>query len=154
MMVHPSSACTSTAADESRDPPRLMAMDPRGDGRLAVAYDVLVPLDDCPPNGCTGRTRLTNGRMYQDFANATWSCDLPPGWERYRAWLEHEREAKRRMFAFLHNRCPETRELEQWSALWAYTRPELAEGLPTVHFTISPPGEPPDHPAPPAGTAP
>ena len=91
--------------------------------------------------------------MYQDLANATRSCDLPPGWERYRAWLEHEREAKRRMLAFLHEHCPETRELDEWAAFWAYIRPELAEGLQTVHFTVPPPRESADHPAPPPNSA-
>ncbi len=129
-------------------------MPPQDDGSIAVAYDILVPLNDCLPNRCTIRTLLTNGRAYQGFANATWSCDLPLGWERYQAWLQHELEAKRRMLAFLHEHCPETGELERWPALWAYIRPELAEDLRTVHLTIPTPGEPADHPAPPAGAAP
>ena len=58
------------------------------------------------------------------------------------------------MLAFLHEHCPETRELDEWTALWAYIRPELAEGLQTVHFTVPPPGKPTDHPAPPASAAP
>ena len=133
---------------------RLMAMYQRDDCRIAVAYDILTPLDDCLPNACTIRTRLANGHVCQVFANATWSCDLPPGWERYGAWLEHEREAECRMLALLHEHCPETRELDEWPALQAYIRPELAEGFQTVHSTVLPPGEPANHTAPPTGAAP
>lgn len=108
--------------------PWLMAMGSRDDGRIAVTYDVLVALYDCLPNRCNIRTRLTNGRVCQDFANATWSSHLPSGWERYQTWLEHDHEPKRRMLAFLHEHCPETRKLEEWPALRVYIHPELAEG--------------------------
>lgn len=57
----------------------LMAMASQDDGSIAVAYDVLVPLDDCLPNHCTIRTLLTNGRAYQDFAERHFVVRSPAG---------------------------------------------------------------------------
>ncbi len=116
-----------------------MAMAPRADGRVAVAYDILVPLKDCPRvEGMTIRVRPGEGE-YVDYASATWSTDLPRGWDRYRAWLRHERNARRQMLGYLHEHCPETREIDRWPALWAYVRPEDAQGLRTVFFTLDAP---------------
>ena len=96
----------------------LMAMAPRADGRVAVAYDILVPLEDCPPaEGRTIRVRPGEGE-YLDYASATWSTDLPRGWDRYKAWLQHERNAHQQMLRYLHEHCPETRELDRWPTLW------------------------------------
>ena len=119
-----------------------MAGSPHDDGLVAVAYNVLVPLEDCVPNNSSNIQVLLDRSVYKDYAYATWSTDLPPGWERYEAWLAHERAAKRRMLEFLHQHCPETRALDEWPTLWASIPPELAEDLHTIHFTIPPPGDP------------
>ncbi|MDE0456068.1 MAG: hypothetical protein OXI15_02135 [Chromatiales bacterium] len=112
-----------------------MATSPLEDGRIAVAYDVLVPIDDCPPDhGCTVRIR-TNGRHYLLYPNATWTTDLPRGLQRYEAWRRHERAAQRRMLALLHEHCPETRDLTEWPAFWAHVRPELVGDLHPITFT-------------------
>ena len=120
-----------------------MAGSPHDDGLVAVAYNVLVPLEDCVPNNSSKIQVLLDRSVYKDYAYATWPTDLPPGWERYEAWLAHERAAKRRMLEFLHSKhCPETRALDEWPTLWASIPPELAEDLHTIHFTIPPPGDP------------
>ena len=135
-----------------------MAGSPRDDGLVAVAYNVLVPLEDCVRNNSSNIQVLLDGRVYKDYPDATWSTDLPPGWDRYAAWLAHERAAKRRMLDFLHQHCPKTRTLDEWPTLWACIPPRLAESLHTIHFTIPPPGnanhDHQRHPAPPpAGAA-
>ena len=116
-----------------------MAGGPRDDGLVAVAYNVLVPLEDCVPDNSSNIQVLLDGRVYKDYPCATWSTDLAPGWDRYEAWLAHERAAKRRMLDFLHRHCPETRALDEWPTLWACIPPRLAEDLHTIHFTIPPP---------------
>ena len=131
---------------------------PGDDGLVPVAYDVLVPLEDCVPNNSSNIEVLLNGRVYKEYPDATWSTDLAPGWDRYEAWFAHERAANRRMLDFLHQYCPETRTLDEWPTLWACIPPRLAEDLRTIHFTIPPPGDPNHnhqrHPAPPlAGAA-
>lgn len=113
-----------------------MAIAPRDDGRVAVAYDIRIPVEDCPPNSSNHYIQTSTGK-YQDYADATWSTDLSPGWERYKAWLAHEREAERQMLRFLHEHCPETRELTEWPTFWTYVDPDLAQDLDTVHFTIA-----------------
>ena len=117
-----------------------MAGGPRDDGLVAVAYNVLVQLEDCVPNNSSNIEVLLDGRVYKEYPDATWSTDLAPGWDRYEAWIAHERAAKRRMLDFIHQHCPETRTLDQWPALWAWIPPRLAEDLRTIHFTIPPPG--------------
>ena len=112
-----------------------MAIPTREDGRIAVGYDVRVPLSDCPPNSSNHYIHTDHGE-YQDYPNATWSTDLPPCWTRYKAWLDHEREARRQMLRFLHDHCPETRELTEWPALRAYVDPDLARDLHTVHIIL------------------
>ena len=119
-----------------------MAGSPHDDGLVAVAYNVLVPLEDCVPNNSSNIQVLLGRRAYRDYPYATWSTHIAPGWERYEAWLAHERAAKRRMLEFLHQHCPETRALDEWPTLWASIPPELAEDLHTIHFTIPPPGDP------------
>ena len=61
------------------------------------------------------------------------------------------------MLDFLHQRCPETRALDEWPNLRIYIPPQLAEDLHTIHFTIPPPGHPnhdhQQHPAPPPADA-
>ncbi len=134
-----------------------MAGSPRDDGFVAVAYNVLVPLEDCVRNNSSNIQVLLDGRVYKDYPDATWSTDLAPGWDRYEAWLAHERAAKRRMLDFLHQHCPETRTLDEWPTLWACIPPRLAESLHTIHFTIPPPGnanhDHQRHPAPPTDGA-
>ena len=111
-----------------------MAGPARYDGRAAVAYAVRVPVDDCPPNNSNHYVQTAAGE-YQDYPDATWSTDLPPCWIRYKAWLDHEQAARRQMLRFLHEHCPETRELTEWPVLWAYIDPDLAQDLHTIHFT-------------------
>ena len=134
-----------------------MAGSPHDDGLVAIGINVLVPLEDCVPNNSSNIQVLLDRSVYKDYAYATWSTDLAPGWERYEAWLAHERAAKRRMLEFLHQHCPETRALDEWPPLWACIPPELAEDLHTIHFTIPPPGDPnhdhQQHPAPPPADA-
>ena len=110
-----------------------MAGSPHDDGLVGVAYNVLVTLEDCVPNNSSNIQVLLDRRVYKDFAYATWSTNLAPGWERYEAWLAHERAAKRRLLEFLHQHCPETRALDEWPTLWACIPPELAEDLHAIH---------------------
>ena len=110
-----------------------MTIPVRKDGRVAIGYNIRVPIDDCPPNS-SNHYILTDHGEYQDYPDATWSTSLSPGWARYETWLAHERKAKRQMLRFLHEHCPETRELTEWPALWAYVDPDLAQDLHTVRF--------------------
>ena len=41
-----------------------MAGSPRDDGRVAVAYNVLVPLEDCVRNNSSNIQVLLDGRVY------------------------------------------------------------------------------------------
>ena len=127
-----------------------MAGSPHADGRVAVAYNVLVPLEDCVPNNPSNFQVLLGGRAYRDYPDATWTTNLEPSWERYEAWLAHERAARRRMLEFLHQHCPETRALDEWPTLWAPIPPGLAADLHTTHFTIPPPGSREEAPQTPA----
>ena len=113
-----------------------MAGGPDPDGNVPVAYDVLVPLEDVPPGNSSNIETISEGKHYKQFPDATWSTDLPPGPERYVAWLDHEKAAEQRMLAFLHEHCPETRGLTKWPLLWTYIAPEDAQDLHTVHFTV------------------
>ena len=111
-----------------------------GDERgVAVGYDVLVPSEDVPPGNSSNIETLSNGRRYKQYPDATWATDLPTGYARYEAWLNHERAAQERMLTLLHEHCPETRELTEWPVLWAHIRPEDAENLYTVHATVDNP---------------
>ena len=115
-----------------------MTIPVRQDGRVAVSYDVRVPINDCPPNNSNLYISTEDGE-YKNYPDATWSTSLSPGVARYMAWLAHEREAERRMLNFLHEHCPETRELNEWPTFWAYVDPNLAGDLHTVHFILPTP---------------
>ena len=119
-----------------------MAGSPHDDGLVAVAYDVLVPLEDCVPNNSSNIQVLLDQRTYKDYPYATWSTDLAPGWERYEAWLAHERAAKRRMLRVPPPALPGDPRARRWPTLWASIQPKLAEDLHTIHFTIPPPADP------------
>ena len=141
----PRTALAHRAAPAPVPPPELttmtieihrcrMTIPVRKDGRVAVGYNIRVPIDDCPPNSSNHYIHTDDGE-YQDYPDATWSTDLPPCWTRYKTWLHHERQARRQMLRFLHEHCPETRELTEWPVVWAYVDPDLAQDLHTVHFT-------------------
>lgn len=116
-----------------------MAIPAREDDRIAVAYDVRVPVSDCPPNDSNQYILTSTGDEYQSYPHATWSTNLARGLARYKAWLDHEHQANRQMLDFLHEHCPETRELTEWPLLWTYVDPDLAGDLHTVHFIIPSP---------------
>ena len=110
---------------------RHAAGDPAGATILTTAHDIR-RITVAYSSNCYIQT---DDGEYQDYPDATWSTDLPPCWTRYKAWLDHEQAARRQMLRFLHEHCPETRELTEWPVLWAYIDPDLARDPHTVHFT-------------------
>ena len=112
-----------------------MAMPPAGDGTIAVGYDVLVPEEDILP-GAQGQVRLLGPQLceYRTYEDATWVTDLPRGFERYAAWLDHEKAAQRQMLAMVQEHCPETRDWSEWPVFWAFVDP--AGSRRTVRFRI------------------
>ena len=117
-----------------------MAMPPDDDGRIAVGYDVLVPEEDALP-GAQGVIRLLGPdfRPYRSYEDATWTTDLPRGFERYAKWLDHEKAAQREMLAMLHEHCPETRDLAKWPMFWVLVTADSSQD--TVCFSIDHPQE-------------
>ena len=100
-----------------------MAVPPLPDGRRAIAYDVYVPLEDCP-DPSNGHTMLCRDGVpghhdVMPFQDATWILDLEPGPKRLRQWFRHEKAAEQLMLGWLHARCPETRGITQWPLLWS-----------------------------------
>lgn len=127
-----------------------MNSQPRPDETINVSYDVWVPVDECPDDGMN-RTTIIAGdtdtpwnelERYHDFPDATWRTDLEPGYERYERWLLHEKAARRRMLAMLHEHCPETRHLTEYPVLWADVDPDTP--LDRVEFAIEDPLFDPD----------
>ena len=118
-----------------------MAGNASDDKGIAVGYDILVPIEDVPRGNSSNIETISNGRRYMQYADATWTTDLPMGYARYNAWLDHERNAQERMLNLLHEHCPETRKLTQWPVLWAYIKPEDAHDLHTVHARVADPRE-------------
>ena len=116
-----------------------MACDASDDGSIAVGYEIMVPIEDVPPGNSSNIDVNWNGRMYQYYDDATWKTDLPVGYARYSARLDHERNAQKQMMGFLHEHCPETRELTEWPLFWAYIKPEDAHDLHTVHARVPDP---------------
>ena len=122
-----------------------MASPPGPDGRISVGYDVYVPVDECPDDGMNRTTIITGPAgtpwkdldRYHDFPQATWHTDLEPGYERYEQWLRHEKTARRRMLAMLHEHCPETRHLTEYPVLWAEVDPDTP--LDRVEFDLADP---------------
>lgn len=112
-----------------------MIMDPDADGRVAVAYDVLVPEEDSLP-GAQGVIRLCGEKLrpYRAYEDATWTSDLPRGVDRYIAWLEHERRAQRTMLRMVQAHCPETRGWTKWPVFWAFV--DSAAALETIHLRV------------------
>ncbi len=115
-----------------------MAMPPADDGRIAVGYDVLVPEEDVLA-GAQGHIRILSPgfREYRTYEDATWVTDLPRGFERYAAWLDHEKAAQRQMLRMVQEHCPETREWNEWPIFWAFVDPASSQD--TVHFSIEQP---------------
>jgi hypothetical protein len=119
---------------------------PGPDGRIAVSYDVWVPVDECPDDGMNRTTIIAADNAdtpwnelerYHDFPDATWRTELERGYERYERWLQHQKTARRRMLAMLHTHCPETRHLTEYPVLWADIDPDTA--LDRVEFDIDDP---------------
>ena len=118
-----------------------MAGNASDDKGIGVGYDILVPIEDVPRGNSSNIETISNGRRYMQYADATWITDLPMGYARYNAWLDHERNAQKRMLNLLHEHCPETRELTEWPVLWAYIKPKDAHDLHTVHARVADPRE-------------
>ena len=116
-----------------------MAGNASDDKGIAVGYDILVPIEDVPPGNSSNIETISNGRRYMQYADATWATDLPVGYARYNARLDHERDAKKRMLALLHEHCPETRELTEWPLFWACIKPQDAHDLHTVRARVADP---------------
>lgn len=123
----------------------LLTTPPGDDGRITVAYDMFVPIGECPDDGMN-RTTIIAGPpgtpwsdldRYHDFPQATWYTEMEPGYERYEAWLRHENTAKRRMLAMLHEHCPETRHLTEYPVVSAKVAPDTP--LSRVEFDIDDP---------------
>ncbi len=123
----------------------VTATDP---GTMDVAYDIGVPIADCPGDAGSEVIRYAGDLppvRYRDYPDATWVPSLPPGWERYGAWLEHEKRAHEAMLAMLHEHCPETRHLSGWPLLWA--RIDAGADLSRIEFEIDRPRLGPARPA-------
>ena len=124
---------------------------PRPDGTIDVSYDVWVPADECPDDGMNritiiaadnAGTPYNERKRYHNFPQATWRTELEPGYERYDRWLQHEKTARRRMLAMLHEHCPETRHLTKYPVLWANVDPDTI--LDRIEFDINDPLLDPD----------
>ena len=100
----------------------------REDGRRAAAYDVLVPLEECPEDakGIITRIQRATGLYFRSFENATWTTGLPPGIERYCRWLDHEKACEAQMLEWLHEHCPETAGVDKWPMFWCYVEPDAS----------------------------
>ena len=123
---------------------------PGPDGTISVAYDVYVPIGECPEDGMNRTTIVTGAAgtpwkdldRYHEFAQATWRTDAEPGYERYEQWLEHEKRARQRMLAMLHEHCPETRGLTEFPGVCAQVAPDTR--VEPVEFEIDDPLFDPD----------
>lgn len=115
-----------------------MALPPRDNGTIAVGYDMLVPEEDVLP-GAQGMIRILSPghHEYRTYEDATWTTDLPRGFERYAKWLDHEKAAQREMLAMVREHCPETRDWTDWPVFWAFVDPASSQD--TVRFTIDRP---------------
>jgi hypothetical protein len=82
----------------------------------AYSYDLYVTEEETPTHArasCTHFTVLSNRstrERFIDFANATCTpdhCAMPQGWERYQAWLDHEKQTRREALALARHAFPE-----------------------------------------------
>ena len=108
-----------------------MAMRPREDGRVAVGYEIYVPVEDVLPGADVTTKAIIDAdwkREYSSYVDATWVTNLAPGFERYDRFLAHEAAARAEMLAVLRRECPETRGLARWPLLWAWIEPDEAGG--------------------------
>ena len=113
-----------------------MATPARKDGLRAAAYDVIVPVDDCPKGS---RSRITilkasTGLRFRAFPDATWTTKLSQGVERYCQWLQHEKACEDQMLAWLHEHCPETRQIGEWPMFWCHVDPGAS--METVYLEV------------------
>ena len=97
-----------------------------------------MPEEDALP-GAKGVIRLLSPgwREYRSYEDATWTTDLPRGFERYAKWLDHEKRAQQEMLRMLHEHCPETRGLGEWPMFWTFV--DAASSQDTVCFDIEHP---------------
>jgi hypothetical protein len=82
----------------------------------AYSYDLYVIEEETPTHArasCTHFTILSNRstrERFIDFANATCTpdhCAMPQSWERYQAWLDHEKRTRREALALARQAFPE-----------------------------------------------
>ncbi len=93
-----------------------------------LSYDIYVPEPQCPEyvlKACPGGsyyTRIDHGsQTYLDFDHATMSkehCDMEQGYDRYAAWLDHEKACKGRKLAIAQRVFPELAKVQEWPFLW------------------------------------
>lgn len=94
-----------------------------------LAYDVYVPADEVPehvrtdhPGGTYYTVIVNDGREYYDYAHATMPLELSrmaQGWERYQAYLAHEKQARREMLTIARNVFPELARFGEYlPTLW------------------------------------
>lgn len=102
-----------------------------------VAYSVRVPVDEAPaflrdrcPKGSNSYVTQV-GESHQgerchgyffDYPHATISeshHDAEQGWDKYQAWLTHEKKANAEMLALIQRHFPETVGLTEFPLLWA-----------------------------------
>ncbi len=99
---------------------------------------MLVPEEDVLPDA-QGQIRLVGPelREYRTYEDATWVTDLPRGFQRYAAWLDHEKAAQRQTLTMVQEHSPETRDWTGWPVFWAFVDPASSQD--TVHFSIEQP---------------
>ena len=86
----------------------------------AYSYDATVPVSEVDRSKhsyfiCRGREEFVS------FADATRPAELdemPLGWERYEAWMEHEKRANARALEIAKRLFPELAPAEKWPSLW------------------------------------
>lgn len=89
------------------------------------AYDGLVSLANLGVigyiDGCT--TICKDGGRFVSFIDATRPAELiamPLGWDRYMAYLEHEKSANERLLRLAIELYPELTPVAKWPSLWVH----------------------------------
>ena len=104
----------------------------------SYSYSLYVPEEEAPDHvraSCTHFSILSDFGIREhfiDYATATCSAEqsaMPKGWERYRAWQEHERLARRDALILARLAFPELEEFpgEALPSLWI-TMPRFRKG--------------------------
>lgn len=93
----------------------------------ACSYDAEVPIEDVPnyqPHRYTTIIHgggLHDGKRFIRFVDATLPeshFSMPRGWERYQAFLDHEKAANSKALSILKALYPEARDFTRFPLLW------------------------------------